>query len=150
MTNSLSNRRAGSEYSGSTVSTHRRQSEARPHNRSGEPLRLDPLIHTTNYTFIHNLPQVESSGNSCYHGNKVILSFEEEFSLSDAQDWVFCYNQKRGTKLTIVDALPLALFVVLLDVDDPLAAKTELLAAYPLGVREVYASVNRFSERPDP
>lgn len=62
---------------------------------------------------------------------------------------MYCYNQKRGTKLTIVDALLLALFMVLFDVDDPLAAKTALLAASPLGVREVYASVNEFSEHPN-
>lgn len=111
---------------------------------------IDPSIPTTSTTLIHNFHEDDSdSKNSRYIGNKVILCFEEEFTLSDARDWVYCYNQKRGVKLTIVDALPLALFVALFDVDDPVAAKSALLAASPLGVHEVYASVNDFTEDPE-
>lgn len=49
-----------------------------------------------------------------------------------------------------MDALPLALFVALFEVVDPQSAKATLLPASPLETRDVFASVNKFSEHPDP
>lgn len=152
MTSLPPNRRSGSTVSGPAVSTHRRLESGHPRGTSVNPQRVDPYSHTTSTpsTYILNLPVEDTSEESHYHRNKVILSFEEEFTLSDAREWVGYFNQKRGTKLTIVDALPLALFLVLLDVGNPVAAKSALLAASPLGAHDVYALVNEFSEDPKP
>lgn len=82
--------------------------------------------------------------------NKVVLGFEAEFSAAKAKEWVRIYNLNKKVKLAVVDELPNALFVVLFDVDDLLAAKQALLAASPLVAGEIYASVNDISIMFDP
>lgn len=142
--------RSGSAAPRSSASTQRSLESARSCFGPVNKQLSEPGIPKTFPTHIHYFQEEDECANGRFRGNKVILCFEREFSLSDARDWVLCYNQKRGIKLNIVDALPLALFVALFDVDDPLLAKSTLFAASPLEACGVYASVNEFSELPEP
>lgn len=108
-------------------------------------------IPTTSSSIIHKVP--EEFLSACQRrdfGNKVILCFEEEFSEKEAKKWVAYYNQRNDIKLTVVGELPNALFVVLFAEDNLAAAKATLLASSPIGVCEIFASVNDYSDGIDP
>lgn len=81
-------------------------------------------------------------------GNKVILSFEEEFSKEDV---IKCsFNQKKGILLALAEELTRALFVVQFEYANPAVIKANLLAASPLQAGEVHASVNDYTLTFDP
>lgn len=86
--------------------------------------------------------ELREAHRSIFYDNKVILCFEAEFTTAGAGEWVEFFNQKNDIQLTLADSLPLALFVVQFNTDNLPATKTALLAASPLGARDVYASVN--------
>lgn len=146
-----SNRQSSSAISGSSASNLRRSAPVLRATRPFDPLPEESIIPTASNTLIHQLPGEDlPAQHSSYFGNKVTLCFEEEFTMKEAREWVVSFNQRSNIPLTIVEAIPPALFVVLLDVVDPIAAKQKLLADSLLGAHEVFASVNEFSERPDP
>lgn len=146
-----SNRKSSSAVLVSSASTHRNSQAPRHGIPAASPQLEGPLVHTISSTQVHCLPEENlETQHHQFFGNKVTLCFEEEFSLSDVREWVTCFNQKSDIPLTIVDALPLALFVVLFDVEDPHSAKLALLSTSPLKANEVYASVNEFIEGVDP
>lgn len=88
--------------------------------------------------------------HAIFFANKVVIGFEEEFTIYRAKSWIRSYNQATGLKLEIFHEFPNALFVVQIDSVDVPAAKSALLSASPLGVGEIYASVNDYNIAFDP
>lgn len=80
----------------------------------------------------------------------MVLCFEEEFTTNKVLEWIEYYNPPNDIKLALVASLPLALFVVQFDEDDLVEAKASLLAASPLGARDVFASANAYTDHFDP
>lgn len=68
-------------------------------------------------------------------GNKVVLAFEEEFTMAKATKWIKTFNQKKGLLLTLVDELPQTLFVVQFESRKPEKIKASLLATSSLIAR---------------
>lgn len=92
---------------------------------------------------ILEVPDEVFSTESRTYCNKVVLGFESEFTAAKAGEWVRIYNLTSPFKLVVVDELPNALFVVLFDADD-------LLAASLLVAGLIYASVNDLNLTFDP
>lgn len=108
-----------------------------------------PRVHTVTAAVIHCI----SDEHSLLFDNKVVLGFEEEFTLYRAKAWVRSYNLTNVPKLEVFHELPNALFVVQFNIQDTSEwpdTKRSLLAASPLGVGDIYASVNDYSISFDP
>lgn len=89
--------------------------------------------------------------HSLFFDNKVVLGFEEEFTLYRAKAWVRSYNLAHNhLKLEVFHELPNALFVVQFNTGDLLETKQALIAASPIGIGDIYASVNEYSISIDP
>lgn len=85
-----------------------------------------------------------------FFDNKVVLGFEEEFTIYRAKAWIRSYNLAHVLKLEVYHELPNSLFVVKFETADIQAAKTALLASSPLRVGDIYASVNDYDLSFDP
>lgn len=106
-------------------------------------------VPTTASVFL-NIPNDILLEQARFFGDKVVLGFESETSHLRAREWVRIYNQASSVKLTVVDELPNALFVVQFQSKDLRATKLLLLASSPLGARDFHASVNDFMIAFDP
>lgn len=91
-----------------------------------------PRVPTVTSAAIYNIPGELRTRQSRFFANKVVLGFEEEFSISRARSWIRSYNQKSAIHLKVFHKLHNALFVVKFDSEDLVAAKNSLLAASPL------------------
>lgn len=103
-------------------------------------------VPTVRAAVVHCIPDE----HSIFFDNKVVLGFEEEFTLYHAKAWVRTYNLTSVPKLEVFHELPTSLFVVQFVSDDLSAAKRLLLESSPIGIGEVYASVNDYSISFDP
>lgn len=65
------------------------QIDAGTSNLGSRPVR----VLTVTSAVIHNIPGNLRLRKSCFFGNKVVLAFEEEFTIAKAQDWVGSYVQ---------------------------------------------------------
>lgn len=105
-----------------------------------------PRVHTVTAAVVHCLPEE----HCLFFANKVVIGFEEEFTLYRAKAWVRTYNQTNLPKLEVFHELPNSLFVVQFNSGDLLASKQTLLAASPINVGNIYASVNDYNITFDP
>lgn len=114
------------------------------------------ILPSISSTLVQHIPAIPAellkARQARYYNNKVVLYFEEEFTTTKALEWVESYNlnPKNIIQVTLVASTPLALFVVQFDEENLAEAKEFLLAASPLEVREVFASVNAHTDQVDP
>lgn len=113
-----------------------------------------PRVLTVTSTAIHSIPGEVRSRQSLFFGNKVVLGFKEEFSITRAQVWVRSYNQRCDIHLEVFHELPNSLFVVQFDTEDWIVVKRSLLAASPgaspLSAGDIYVVVNDYTISFDP
>lgn len=105
-----------------------------------------PRVHTVTEDIIHGIPEE----NALFFANKVVIGFEEEFTIYRAKSWLRSYKPSHLRKIEIFHELPNALFVVQFDAEDLPAAKSLLLASSPISLGDLYASVNDYNIAFDP